>query len=168
MASGMIQAARREIVAQPLTAAAFAPYGEVIALDRAEPGSDAWAAALENRRPEARLNVSISRSSPVGLPLKVKAMEMHPHSAQTFLPIEIARYLILVCGQTSDGGPDIGGMRAFVAGPDQGINYKPATWHHPFTVLDRPSRQVMLRYDMDDDEDTIWLDIADGPTIVEG
>lgn len=164
----MVEARPLQIVARPLTAEAFAPFGEVVALGAGQPGSDAYAADLANRRPDARLNVSISRSSPIALPLKVKAMEMHPHSAQAFLPIEISRYLILVCGKTADGGPDIGGIRAFIAQADQGINYKPATWHHPFTVLDAPSRQVMLRYDKDDAEDTLWHDVADGPTIVAG
>ena len=164
----MVEARPRQIVAQPLTAAAFAPFGEVLALGPGQPGSDAYAADMANLRPDARLNVSISRSSPVGLPLKVMAMEMHPHSAQAFLPIEMSRYLILVCGKTVDGGPDIGGIRAFIAQPDQGINYKPSTWHHPFTVLDAPSRQIMLRYDKDDAEDTIWYEVADGPTIVAG
>lgn len=168
MVDGVVEAKPLRIVARQLTAEAFAPFGEVIALGPGQPGSDAYAADMVNLRPEARLNVSISRSSPVGLPLKVKAMEIHPHSAQAFLPIEISRYLVLVCGKTADGGPDVGGVRAFIAGPEQGINYKPSTWHHPFTVLDAPSRQVMLRYDRDDEEDTIWYEIANGPTIVEG
>lgn len=157
-----------EICVEPLTAEAFASYGEVIALGplgRAH--STRYAADVENRRPAARLNVSISQQVPSVLPLVVKAMEKHPHSAQTFVPTKIARYLVLVAPTAADGGPDLAGLRAFVAGPEQGINYRPDIWHHPFTVLDGPAECVVLRYDMDDEEDTIWHVVEDGPVIVE-
>ena len=42
-----------QITPEPLTAAAFAPYGEVLALDKAATDPrQAFAAGLENRRPE--------------------------------------------------------------------------------------------------------------------
>ena len=157
-----------EISTQPLTEEAFAPFGQVIAmgpLGRAH--STRYAADVENKRAAARLNVSISQQIPTPLPLTVKAMEMHPHSAQTFIPTEIKRYLVLVCPKDSDGNPDVGKLKAFVAEGNQGINYHADIWHHPFTVLDDPGECVMLRYDMDDDEDTLWFVVDDGPTIVE-
>ena len=95
-----------EISTQPLTEEAFAPFGQVIAmgpLGRAH--STRYAADVENKRAAARLNVSISQQIPTPLPLTVKAMEMHPHSAQTFIPTEIKRYLVLVCPEDSDGNP---------------------------------------------------------------
>ena len=49
----------------------------------------------------------------------------------------------------------------------QGINYHPDTWHHPFTVLDEPGECVVLRFDMDDDEDTVWFVVKNGPQIIE-
>lgn len=157
-----------EITVEPLTEEAFAPYGQVISLGplgRAH--STRYAADVENRRAEARLNVSISQQIPTALPLVVKAMEKHPHSAQTFVPTAAERYLVLVCPQDGSGGPDLAKLKAFAADGSQGINYHPDTWHHPFTVLDGPAECVVLRYDMDDDEDTIWFVVDDGPTIVE-
>ena len=157
------------ITVEPLTEEAFAPYGQVIALGplgRAH--STRYAADVENRRPKARLNVSISQQIPTPLPLVVKAMEKHPHSAQTFVPTAAELYLVLVCPKDGEGGPDLANLKAFVADGGQGINYHPDTWHHPFTVLDGPAECVVLRYDMDDDEDTIWFVVDDGPTIVEG
>lgn len=157
-----------EITVQPLTEDAFAPYGQVIALGplgRAH--STRYAADVENRRAEAKLNVSISQQIPTPLPLVVKAMEMHPHSAQTFVPTTAERYLILVCPKADNGDPDIDNLKAFVADGGQGINYHADTWHHPFTALDGPAECVVLRYDMDDDEDTLWFVVDDGPTIVD-
>lgn len=156
-----------EISVEPLTEEAFAPYGQIIALGplgRAH--STRYAADVANLRSSAKLNVSISQQIPTPLPMVVKAMEMHPHSAQTFIPTEMKRYLILVCPKDGDGNPDIGQLKAFVADGSQGINYHADTWHHPFTVLDDPGECVMLRYDMDDDEDTLWFVVDDGPTIV--
>ena len=157
-----------EISTQPLTEEAFAPYGQVIAmgpLGRAH--STRYVADVENKRAAAKLNVSISQQIPTPLPLMVKAMEMHPHSAQAFIPTEIKRYLVLVCPKDSDGNPDVDNLKAFLAEGNQGINYHADIWHHPFTVLDEPGECVMLRYDMDDDEDTLWHVVDDGPTIVE-
>ena len=94
-----------EIVVEPLTEEAFAPFGQVIALGplgRAH--STRYAADVANRRSNARLNVSISQQIPVPLPLQVKFMEKHPHSAQTFVPTAMERYLVLVCPADADGG----------------------------------------------------------------
>ena len=157
-----------KISTEPLTEEAFSPYGQVIPLGplgRAH--STRYAADVANKRPNAKLNVSISQQIPTPLPLTVKAMEKHPHSAQTFVPTEAERYLVLVCPEDDNGDPNISQLKAFAADGSQGINYNPDTWHHPFTVLDKPAECVVLRYDMDDDEDTTWYVVEDGPTIVD-
>ncbi len=157
-----------EIAVEPLSENAVAPYGLVIALGpRGRAPATRYAADVANKRPQARLNVSISQQLPTTLPLQVKAMENHPHSAQTFVPTKMERYLVLVCPDNGEGKPDVKRLKAFVADGTQGINYHPNTWHHPFTVLDGPAECVVLRYDMDDDEDTLWHVVTDGPTIVE-
>jgi len=157
-----------QVTVQPLTAEAFAPYGQIIALGPlGQAHSTRYAADVANKRPDAKLNVSISQQIPTALPLTVKAMEKHPHSAQTFVPTDMKRYLVLVCPADGDGNPDMAQLKAFAGDGSQGINYHPDTWHHPFTVLDEPGECVVLRYDMDDDEDTIWFVVEDGPTIVD-
>ncbi len=154
------------LVAKPLIAAAFEPYGEVIDLGQGDPGTrDSFAAAMDNRRPDARLNVSVSRAHETPVPLLVKWMERHPHSGQTFVPIELSRYLMLVAPSDNEGQPRMDRLEAFVAGPGQGINYRAGVWHHPFTALDRPSECLVLRFDDGSDEDTEWFEVADGPTI---
>ena len=153
-------------VAEPLTEEAFAPFGEVIRLGRGKPGTrDAFAAAMDNERGDARLNVSVSRANETPMPLRVKWMERHPHSGQTFVPLDVSRYLILVAPTGVDGAPDMKDLKAFVAGRGQGINYRTGTWHHPFTALDRPSECLVLRFDDGGDEDTEWFEVANGPTV---
>lgn len=154
------------VTAQPLTAEAFAPFGDVIAIGTGEPGTrDAFAAAMDNKRTDARLNVSVSRAHPTSTPHKVKWMERHPHSGQTFVPLDISRYLILVTVSDSEGMPRMDQLQAFVAGPHQGINYHTNVWHHPFTALDKPSECLVLRFDDGSDADTEWYEVADGPTV---
>lgn len=154
------------LYAKPLTAEAFEPYGEVIALGAGEPGTrDSFAAAMENRRDDAKLNVSLSRPNATPVPLKVKWMERHPHSGQTFVPLDISRYLMLVAPSDSQGNPDVDRLEAFVAQADQGINYRAGVWHHPFAALDRSAECLVLRFDNGSDADTEWFEVREGPVI---
>jgi len=130
----------------PLTADAYAPYGHVImASPRGEPGKPAnqgtarrfdHLAALEDLRPgRAALNVSVFRCSPrAAASFEVELLEKHPASSQIFVPMNAARYLVLVAG----GGdrPELGTLAAFVASGTQGVSYAPGVWHHPMIALD--------------------------------
>jgi len=154
------------ITARPLTAAAFAPFGDVIAVGTGSPGTrDNLTAAMENRRDHARLASSMSRCAPTPMPLRLKWMERHPFSSQTFIPHDLGRYLILAAPRADNGDPRIDQLQAFVADASQGINYHPDVWHHPFTALDRPSECFVLRYDDGSESDTEWFEVADGPVI---
>ena len=134
------------LACRPLTADAYAPYGRVImASPRGEPGKPAnqgtaqrfdFLAALDDLRPgRAFLNVSVFRCAPrEASPFEIALLEKHPASSQIFVPMNAARYLVLVAG----GGdrPDLGTLAAFVASGTQGISYAPGVWHHPMIALD--------------------------------
>ncbi|NUQ75136.1 MAG: ureidoglycolate lyase [Polyangiaceae bacterium] len=133
------------ILARPLTANAYAPFGAVImASPRGEPGRPVnqgtarrWdhLASLENLRPEAALNLSVFRCEPRAPgPVPVGLLEKHPGSTQVFLPMTARRYLVIV----ALGGerPDLSTLSAFVASGAQGISYFPGVWHHPMIALD--------------------------------
>ena len=155
-----------DLVAKPLTSASFEPYGEVIDLGQGAPGTrDSFAAAMDNHRSDARLNVSVSRAHETPVPLQVRWMERHPHSGQTFVPIDLSRYLMLVAPSNNEGQPRMDRLEAYVARGDQGINYRAGVWHHPFTALDRSSECLVLRFDDGSDQDTEWYEVAEGPTI---
>lgn len=126
------------LLAQPLTAAAFAPFGEL--LEAPGEGRAHFNAALANLRPGVPPDLSIVVKEPDALPFASAVMERHPSSSQSFLPMDAARWLVVVAPDAADGGPDMTAARAFLAGPTQGVTYAARVWHHPFTVFDRPQR----------------------------
>jgi len=90
------------ILARPLTAEAYAPYGAVVmASPRGEPGRPVnqgtarrWdnLASIENLRPGASLNLSVFRCQPRPPgSIPVALLEKHPASTQVFLPMTARR-----------------------------------------------------------------------------
>ena len=145
----------RELRAVPLTAAAFAPFGQVVSAGL-QPGSPAnqgtavrfdFCADLSSTRPHAKPNLAVFRSVPKVLPHEVVLLERHPCSSQVFIPMTVARYLVCVAPTLPDGGPDLSGLRAFLCGPGQGVAYAPGTWHHPMVALDGPGEFTMLAWE---------------------
>ncbi|MCC7275211.1 MAG: ureidoglycolate lyase [Alphaproteobacteria bacterium] len=135
-----------ELVTQPLTAAAFAPYGDVLEAP-AEAGRLYFEDGLGNLRAHARPSLSMSlRANLDRLPLKATVLERHEFSSQSFVALEPARWLVIVCPHAAAGGPDVAGARAFLAGPGQGVTYRPNTWHHGLTVLDHPTRFAVFMW----------------------
>ena len=62
------------------------------------------------------------------------------------MPIDVARWLIVVAPHAASGGPDTSGVRAFIATGKQGVTYKPNTWHHGLTLLDKPGRFAVFMW----------------------
>jgi ureidoglycolate lyase len=135
-----------QIDTQPLTREAFAPFGDVIDVPN-EPGRKYYEEALGNLRPTAHPSLSLSlKAETPDRPLKAELLERHEFSSQTFVPIDVARWLIVVAPHAKAGGPDLAGVRAFVATGKQGVTYKPNTWHHGLTVLDKPGRFAVFMW----------------------
>jgi ureidoglycolate lyase len=135
-----------DLIAQTLTAAAFAPYGAVVAAP-AEGRRIAADAGLVNRRPAARLSLTVSRLAPLAdLPLRASVLERHVFSSQTFLPLAVGRYLVLVAPDAPHGGPDAAHAVAFVGCAGQGVTYRAGVWHHGMTALDRPAEFAVLMW----------------------
>ena len=136
----------RTIVAEPLTAEAFKPFGAVLE-GSSVPGRVFLSDTLANGRPQAPVCLSVATVEPKkDLPLQVKVLERHEHSSQTFIPLSVSRYLVLATLDAPGGGPDVAGLRAFVARAGQGITYAMGTWHHPVTVLDTPATFAVLMW----------------------
>ena len=141
-----------QIDPQALTQEAFAPFGDVIDLP-SEPGRHYYDDALGNLRPGARPSLSVSLKPPtLDRPLRAELLERHEFSSQTFVPVDVGRWLIVVAPHGREGGPDLGGVRAFIATGRQGVTYRANTWHHGLTVLDRPGRFAVF----------MWLDGGKG------
>src|SRR5262249_30280869 len=131
-----------------LRAEAFAPFGDVLEAPP-EPGRHFFGEGLASRRPGASPSLAVACVPPLtSQPLIATRMERHEFSSQSFLALEVSRWLVIVAPKAGDGRPDITRARAFLAGPGQGVTYRVDTWHHPLTVLDRPARFAVL----------IWLE----------
>ncbi len=142
----------RRIACVPLTAAAFAPFGEVIERPT-DFGRVYFSDALANGRSGAKPSLSLSQSRPFeGAELEATKMERHEFSSQSFVPIDVSRYIVIVAPHGEDGRPDSARLQAFLARGDQGVTYGMNVWHHPMTVLDRPSKFAVF----------MWLDGGKG------
>lgn len=134
------------LTARPLTAVAFAPFGEVLEAPGA-PGRAYFDRALANRRPDAPPSLSIVVKEPVPAPpLRSTTMERHPFSSQSFVPLHAGRWLAVVAPPAAGGGPDMARALAFLARGDQGVTYGASVWHHPFSVLDRAARFAVVMW----------------------
>jgi ureidoglycolate lyase len=135
-----------EIIPQPLTREAFALYGDVVDVP-SEPGRIYYNEALGNLRPAAPASFSVSfKAETPDRPFKAELLERHEFSSQTFMPLDVGRWLVVVAPHAKEGGPDLGQVKAFIADGKQGITYKPNTWHHGLTVLDRPGRFAVFMW----------------------
>ena len=133
------------IKVEPLSAEAFAPYGQVFALP--PPGSRTNITPfLENLREHAGVKLHISCRAPTSLPFIGRTMERHPYSSQAFIPLNVSRYLVAVAPHATNGGPELSKVQAFCARGDQGVNYRANVWHAPMVVLDRDGQFAVLMW----------------------
>ena len=129
---------------QPLTAEAFAPYGDVLEVDgppdklinQGMCGRHHDRAAMDFG-PEGRAGLSIFDAKAYSLPLRLEMMERHPDGSQAFLPTGPEPFLVVVAPDDR-GAP--GKPQAFLTAPGQGVNYARNTWHAVCTPLDRPAK----------------------------
>ena len=140
------------ITARPLTAGAFTAFGQVIERP-AEFGRVYFSDALANGRAAAKGSLSLTKTRPLETPaLTAVKMERHEFSSQSFVPLDVSRYLVLVAPHGAAGKPDHTKLEAFVARGDQGVTYGMNVWHHPLCVLDRPGQFAVF----------MWLDGGKG------
>jgi ureidoglycolate lyase len=134
------------IIPQPLTKEAFAPFGDVIDMPR-DAGRFYYDDALGNLRPQARASLSVAlKAETPDRPMKSELMERHEFSSQTFIPVDVGRWLIVVAPHAAAGGPDMADARAFIADGSTGVTYRANTWHHGLTTLDRPGRFAVFMW----------------------
>jgi len=128
------------VIARPLTKDGFRAYGDVIE----KPGSENF--QINNRnctrhhalcRAEiegngGQVGISIFSAFPFDLPLKLPSVERHPLGSQAFYPLGSQQWLVIVCDD-KNGIP----VRpsAFLASPNQGINFHRGVWHGVLTPL---------------------------------
>ncbi|MCA0927799.1 ureidoglycolate lyase [Ruegeria profundi] len=129
------------IVAAPLTAAAFAPFGDVLEvsgepdkiINQGQCGRYHDLAGLDFS--DGRAGISLFRANPRHLPYRLDMVERHPAGSQAFIPMTHQPFLVVVAPDV-DGRP--GRPLAFVTAPGQGVNYRRGTWHGVLTPLHDP------------------------------
>lgn len=131
----------REIVAEPLTPARFAPFGDVLDATGDFRLINAGLCRRHHDRarldfgPEGRAGLSIFEAEPRALPYRFDLVERHPEGSQAFVPMSRAPFLVIVAPDDA-GRP--GRPLAFLTAPGQGINLHRGTWHGVLTPLSAP------------------------------
>ena len=127
------------VLAGPLHAEAFAPFGDVIDAS-GMPDTLIHAGACRRFHDRARLavdsagrlGVSVIAGRCHALPITIEMPERHPLASQAFLPMSADPFLVVVA-LDRDGEP--GTPRAFLTRPGQDVNLLRGTWHGVPTPL---------------------------------
>jgi ureidoglycolate lyase len=136
--------------AEPLTAGAFAPFGDVIEAAGKTPrlinegtcerfDDLALVDVLERG---GRPLISIFKAAPRPLPFEVKSLERHPLSSQAFYPLDGVPFLVVVAEPGT--APWASRIRAFRASGNQGVSYRRNTWHHALLAIGQTSRFLVV------------------------
>ena len=140
---------KRRLIAAPLTAEAFAPYGDVI--EAVGPPD-----ILVNRGRSMRyhnrtkldcldgaVGMSLHLSEKREAPFQINSVARHPEGSQAYIPMAGQPYLITVA---EDENNQPSQLVAFVASPHQAINYHRNIWHGVLTPLGDPGLFAVIDY----------------------
>ena len=128
----------RTIRTEPLTATAFAPFGDVLEAAGDFRLINAGLCRRHHDRAtldfgtDGRAGISIFQAEPRALPYAFDLIERHPDGSQAFLPMTPDPFLVIVA--ESPAHPP----RAFLTDGTQGINLHRGTWHGVLTPLHPP------------------------------
>lgn len=151
------------IPVEPLTKAAFEPFGDVVEVDGATPIgiNQGFAervndlARIDVAAGQGTVNISLFQAKARPRPIEVKLMERHPLGSQLFYPLQDTDWLVLVCRDPRDATS----YRAFRATGRQGVNYAMNVWHHPLLVFSDAERFIVVdRAGPGDNLEEVWLD----------
>lgn len=144
----------------PLTEAAFAPFGTLVEYSATEIRRT-LVGELQNPRAEARANLDFATVAKQTLPITATVMERHLFSSQSFVPVDVARYLVVVAPDAPAGGPDMGRARVFAANGRQSVTYRAGVWHHPLTPLDRDGVFAIVTFRAGDKHDEEFVTLPE-------
>jgi ureidoglycolate lyase len=151
------------LVAQPLTAEAFAPYGTVLAAPagkgRLINGGNAerfdLVDDLQLGAQGGRPLLALFRAQARRFPHAVTEMERHALGSQSFVPLGERRFVIVVAA--AGAAPAAESLAAFVTDGRQGVTLAPGTWHHALLAVDAGDFVVVERAGAAVDCDTVAL-----------
>ncbi len=135
--------ARTVLLIEPLTRAAFQPFGDVIETEgaaRFEINNGAATRFHDLARVDVAAKgghalVNVFRARPLPMPLTIAMLEKHPLGSQAFMPLGAEPFLVVVAPPGEAVAPD--DLRVFLTNGRQGVSYARGVWHHPVIALDR-------------------------------
>lgn len=125
----------------PLTAKAFAPFGDVMdaAGDPDKMINQGKCGRFHNRAKldfsDGQAGISIFKGERETLPLTLEMVERHPQGSQAFVPMSEQPFLVVVAMDDAGTPTD---PRAFLTASGQAINFHCGTWHGVLTPLSEP------------------------------
>ena len=127
----------RQIRTEPLTATAFAPFGDVLDATGGHRLINAGLCRRYHDRAkldfgDARAGLSTFLAEPRSLPYTLTLIERHPEGSQAFIPMTEHPFLVIVAPDPRSP------PRAFFTNGQQGINLHLGTWHGVLTPLHAP------------------------------
>jgi ureidoglycolate lyase len=137
---------------EPLTAAGFMSFGDVMDTnrpDRATLINQGYAerfgdlARIDTAHAGGRPMISIYRAAACALPLRLRLLERHRWGSQAFIPLNRQVFLVIVA--PADAEPQLDRLRAFRTAPGQGVNLARGVWHHPLVALEAGDYLVVER-----------------------
>jgi len=148
----------RGLSLEPLSAEAFAPFGDVldVAGDPDKIINQGLCGRYHDRAEidivDGRAGVSLFKAEPRPFPITLSMVERHPQGSQAFLPMSFDPFVVVVAPD-EDGTP--GPPRAFLTAQGQGVNYARGTWHGVLTPIHAPGLFAVIDR------------IGDGPNLQE-
>lgn len=137
----------RTLIARPLTAAAFAPFGDVLEpkpepdriINQGKCGRHHDLAQVDFG--DGRAGISLFDAEARHLPYQVELVERHPDGSQAFVPLDGVPMLVIVA---PDAGGTPGTPRAFLSQPGQSINLYRGTWHGVLAPFEAPGKYIVI------------------------
>ncbi|MEP7247971.1 MAG: ureidoglycolate lyase [Gammaproteobacteria bacterium] len=133
----------RLVPSRPITESAFRPFGFLLESPRTGVREN-FVATIFNGRASAKTNLALVQEQPAVEHFSATTLERHPLSTQSFFPLSVKRYLVVVCGSRDNGDPDLDSLSAFECRGDQAVSYAAGTWHMGIKTLDAPGVFAML------------------------
>jgi ureidoglycolate lyase len=138
------------LTASALTAAAFAPFGDVIETSGRNPRwiNEGTCERFDDLAPVdvlaagGRPLISIFKAQPRPLPFRVRILERHPLSSQAIIPLDGLPFLVIVA--EAGDAPLTGRIHAYRSSGSQGVNYRRNTWHHALIALERTTHFLVV------------------------
>jgi len=144
------------VQAEPLTAEAFAPYGQVIGLEDVR---------IELREQEVfHLDILAYDRKPI----RVDHLNRHYTATQALVPLN-GKPVVIVVGApelTFESADDIGKLRAFLFDGSRGINLALRVWHEgPFPLMEHVDLVNVQGKHVDGDNEVAYLERDHGAVV---